>query len=256
MKTQSFFTAVGACSMLAGLSAQAAPVGLQPTKDSASPFYADFTSQDLIVSYNAGTGAFSASSTVAANSDFITGAQSPGTLNQFTSETAFTGSFTLNATIKFDSADGLYEVQNGGSFQVTGNLLGGTGSTVLLNGNLKSGPGSLGYNSTSSKSPQIFNFAFNTASGGNTSIFDDFFGYQNGAGDIILDTGTLATTPVYTDFNPNGFTGFGANFQNIGATAGGEADTFVPEPAVYPLACSLMTLLGMAFIRRPHTRNC
>lgn len=232
MKVSIFIGAMGIALTSANLSSQAAL--LVTGQNTSSPYYADFTSTGLSVSYNYNTsteiGTFTA--TDSGNKEaYTSGSLSPGTHGVYNS-TGFDGSYSLTATIQ--DINGNWEV-TGGSLTVKGNLfVPGSSSDIgdlLLSANLKTGMNTIGYGTSGTKE---FDFLF-TVTGGNSSILQDFFGANQGQGAVILETG------------PSTYTDLAHSFSNTGA---GQADTFVPEPAVYSWAVSVAALLGIAFTFR------
>ena len=248
MKKQSFLLLAVMGLAMCGLSTQAAL--LPVSKDSGSPYYADFSiGSGLSVSYKAGTGVFTASGTsLAYTSGYdswgtgkaATGVGS-GTHGEFNG-TGFNGSYLLSANIAKDSSGNWYV--SGGTVTIDGDLLGGTSSSVLLMANLKTGAagagtanGTLGYGGSGST---LFDFLF-TVSGGNSAIVSDFFGSGTGQGAIIINAYGYNTIG-YSAFSGN----FNTSFNNTYHTSFATADTFVPEPAAYPLAASVTALLAFA----------
>jgi hypothetical protein len=233
------------CILGAGMAALHAQGALLVTgQNPSSPYYADFTSSHLAVSYtySAGIGTFTASSSTGANEAYTDGPESPGTGNGTSkayNATGFNGSYSLTATIQ--QISGLWEV-TGGALNIYGDLIGGTGHAgdLLLSANLKTGAGTIGYGASGTKE---FDFLFGV-SGGNSSILRDFFGV-GGQGAIILNTGNYNTLPGHVAYQD-----LAHSFSNLGS---GTADTFVPEPSAYPLAGSVMALLGLAVARRNKT---
>jgi hypothetical protein len=224
-----------------------AQAGFIPTgQDPSSPYYADFTSSGLSISYifAGGVGTFTAKTTTvpSASGAYTSGPLSPGT-HGADDATGFVGSYSLTA--KIQDIGGLWEVTSG-SFVIDGALPGvSTGSgDLLLSGNLKTGAGTIGYSDTGTKNPTTFDFLY-TVSGGNSTILKDFFGANTGQGGIIFNTGALNVLP--TENNGNGYTDLAHNFANLGS---GQGDTFVPEPAAYPLAASVLAFLGFSLARR------
>jgi hypothetical protein len=113
----------------------------------------------------------------------------------------------------------------------------GSPTTLLLAANLDTGAGSIGYSDTSTKNSTEFDFLFSTPlSSSNAKILADF---DFGQGGIVLTTGGLNTI-----VNSQGYSGLDASFQNL--SNGGQANTFVPEPAAFPMAASVMAFLGFA----------
>jgi len=243
-------------SAMTGLSAQAALLPISPNPS--SPYYADFTSSELNVTYSysgnssSGTGTFIAETesapTPTANNAFTANSLAAGT-GAF-SESGFEGYYTLNATIQ--NNNGVYTVTSG-SVDVYGQLSdisGSTSTTLLLAANLDTGAGSIGYLSPGdpgySKSSTQFDFLFGPPLGTSSSkILADFDFRQGG---IVLTTGTL--NPVVN--GAIGYAGLDDPFQN--ESNAGQANTFVPEPVAYPLAASIMAFTGFAgfVMRRKH----
>lgn len=226
-----------------GLSAQAAL--LQTGQDTSSQYYADFTATSLSAQYTynsaTATGTFTASDS--GNNLFYTdGSLSPGTQGAYSGANAshgFDGSYSLTASIQ--DIGGNWEV-TAGSLSVDGNLLGGatTPSTVLLTANLKTGANTFGYGASGTT---LFNFLF-TVSGGQSAIVEDFFGSGQGQGAVNLNFTS------YYSFAPGGWAPYSGNFtKNFETNPGnpdGQADTFVPEPAAYPLGASIAALMACA----------
>jgi len=229
--------------MLFSAEAHAALLGLNP--NAASPFYADFNTTGLKVSYNynsaSGVGTFTVTnnSNVTKPEQYTSGASSPGTHgveNGNSSPVAFSGFYSLTATIKQD-ANNQWDV-TGGSFSVEGTLFGGVSTDLLLTGTLKTGAGSFGW---STPTANEFDFLFNTSSGGNSAILADFFGAGSGAGAIELHQGSST------------YSSLTANWVNTGV---GFADTFVPEPAIYPFAAAGTAIFGLLLAsRKTHRAN-
>ena len=236
MNAPKFLLAMGFALTGTSLSSQAAL--LVTGQNPSSPYYADFFSSGLSVSYNFNnsTGIGTLIATDSGNKEaYTSGVSSPGTHGVYTS-TGFSGSYSLTATIQ--DIGGNWEV-TGGSVTVDGNLFFPGNNTqtgdLLLSANLKTGLNTIGYGTSGTKE---FDFLF-TVSGGNSSILQDFFGDNQGQGAIILNTGTYLPTSAYTDLSHS--------FNNTGA---GQANTFVPEPAAYSWAASVVALLGIAFTFR------
>lgn len=235
MKVPIFLRAMGFALAVTSLPSQAAL--LVTGQNPSSPYYADFNASGLSVSYNyntsTGIGTFTASDS-GSKEAYTSGSLSPGTHGTYTS-TGFNGSYSLTATIQ--DISGNWEV-TGGSVTVKGNLFFPGDNTqtgdLLLSANLKTGLNTIGYGAGGTKE---FDFLF-TATGGNLSILEDFFGVNQGQGAIILNTGAYGI-PAYTDLSHS--------FNNTGA---GFADTFVPEPAAYSWAASVVAFLGIAFTFR------
>jgi hypothetical protein len=197
-----------------------------------SPYYADFSSSQLSISYtySGGVGVFTATGTGDA---YTSGSLSPGTHGAYNA-TGFTGSYSLTADIA--DVSGNWEV-TGGSVTIDGALAGnGSSSDLLLSAQLKTGLNTFGYGATGTKE---FDFLF-TVTGGNSSILADFFGPNTGQGAIIFGTGAYKGGEAYNGDLTHGF----AN------TGEGTADTFVPEPAAYPLAAAVAALLGAVLAGR------
>lgn len=223
-----------------GLSSQAAL--LVTGQNPSSPYYSDFTSTSLGISYvysgtaNSGTGTFTATNS-GSKEAYIDHSLSPGTKGAYSTETPFTGSYVLSVTIQ-NEGGGNFEV-TGGTITVDGNLFfpGNNSHTtdVLLTANLKTGVNTVGFGNSGTKE---FDFLF-TVSGGNSQIVEDFFGVNHGQGAVIIQAG------AYNPVDP--YTSLAASFNNTGA---GTADTFVPEPAAYAWAASAAAFLGIAFVRR------
>jgi len=247
-------------SVMAGLSTQAQQV-INTGQNPSSPYYADFNTDNLNVSYDylgsvsgVETGEFQITGT--GSDTYTDGKKSPGTGNGTGAQAIpFTGSYTLTAWVDFNSSDNQWEVFDNASksenstFTVNGYLPGvspadgGTDpSELLLSANLKTGLNTLGFGASGSK---IFDFLF-TTSGGDTKILQDFFGANTGQGAIILNAGTYITPGVQNGFSyAHYFSGnLNESFSNTGPN--GTADSFVPEPVAYPVAASAMAFLGFA----------
>src|SRR5215469_2780444 len=218
MKASIFLFAMGFALTGASLTSQAAL--LVTGQNPSSPYYADFNSSGLSVSYNynttSGIGTFTASDS-GSKEAYTSGLSSAGTHGVYTS-TGFSGSYSLTATVQ--DISGNWEV-TGGSVTLDGNLFfpGNNSHTgdLLLSANLKTGLNTIGYGASGTKE---FDFLF-TVTGGNSSILADFFGANQGQGAIILNTGAYNPVPG------NSYTDLAHSFSNTGA---GTADTFVPEP--------------------------
>ena len=208
------------------------------------PYYADFTSSSLNVNYTYNgnsTGTFNAVSKV----DPITGSllYSSSTLSSGThgayNDTPFTGYYDLTANLA--DIGGSWQVTSG-TVTIEGTLMGGTSSALLLTLDLKTGANNFVYGSSGSK---LFDFFFTVdgnTSKSNAELLEDYFGAGTGAGEIDVNTSTYL----------HGYTGFTSNFSN---TSSGTADTFVPEPAVYPLAASLAAMASFVFSRRANAKQ-
>jgi len=232
MKKTRILQAGALCGAMVGFQAHGALLGINPP--STSPYYADFFTPGLDVFYNTAnsgaTGTFTAETFSVPNNGniFTTGSTQAG--NKVSS--TFSGSFLLTASIAFNTHDNQYEVTSG-TVTIDGALPGVTSGTgnLLLTANLKTGINSFGWGT---KAQNEFDFLFTPTSGA-SSILADFFG-TSGAGGIEVHEGTSTT---YTDMTKS--------FINANA---GNADTFVPEPAAYSLAGSVMALLGVALGRK------
>lgn len=250
MKTKHFFAVVGVCSMAGAFSAEGALLGLVPP--SGSPYYADFTTEGLDVTYSynsqTGVGTFHASSKTdpSTGNAYTSGSSSPGTHGS-DDATGFSGYFTLDASITRGTG-GQWEVSSG-TVDIYGQLPGVTTSpsSLLFAGTLKSGVGNFGYGAAGA---QEFDFLFTTAAqdsdgnSANSEILQDFFGAGSGQGGIILQTG---------NYNPlHNYSTLASGFQNLDS---GYADTFVPEPAVLPVAASVMAMFGALVIGRKQVRK-
>jgi hypothetical protein len=250
MKTKRFLCVAGVCSVMASISTQAAIVTHQEFttyQNSGSAEYADFTAKNLSVNYTytGGTGSFIAESqtTPTTSMAYQTGSQAAGTHGAYQSSSGFTGYYYLSATIQ--DISGNWEV-TGGTLDVYGNLL--TGQTVssgqkgdlLLSVNLLTGLNSInaGVGSGGSAGKE-FDFRLGSVTGGSSAIMQDFLGVANGSGDVILNVGGYSPVNTYSDLNK----GFGNN-------GTGQADTFVPEPAMYASVGSVLAVLGLLFVRR------
>jgi hypothetical protein len=288
MKTRIFLNAIGVCSLMAGFSAQAALLNLG--QNSSSPFYSDFTANGLDVNYvytgtsSSGTGTFTASDPYSGGSlqtedeGYTSSSESPGTFGAY-NHTPFTGSYSITADISYNNG---VATLTSGTFSIYGGLPGipgSTSSTLLLSGNLVAGGGgsAFGYVDNSAGLTQgkydEFDFLINLSSvTGNSEIEADFLKSLGGEAGIILhadfdatghtaivnhvpttiynyNNGSTTTTANSTSTTYAGFDGnWNQSFAN--PVAEGNADTFVPEPAMYSGAASIAALTGAIFIRR------
>ena len=243
MKKTRILQVVSVCAGLVAMQSQAAL--LVTGQNPSSPFYAEFTSSGLNVSYTTNSTGTGGTLTARSKTDpstgnaYTSGKQSAGTQGNDDS-TGFNGFYTLTAMIQGSGNN--WQV-TGGTVDVYGNLLGGSSSTLLLSANLKTGFNALGYGASGTKE---FDFLFTASSGdglgqnANALILDDFFGAGTGQGAIILE----ASSYNFMD----GYTSFAKDFAGTGM-----ADTFVPEPAIYTMGGGLMALSSLAFIRRPRS---
>lgn len=225
MKTMNFARWAVVFTSVAALSAKAALLGIAPP--SGSPYYADVGVQNLLMTYSfsSGTGTFSASNAVAGSfgtgMSYTASSKSPGT-GGADNIAGFTGWYDLVAKVQ-KAAHGQWQVMSGSTLTIEGHLPGVTAnnSDVLLTANLITGPNTFGYvDQHTGTSSTEFDFLFQVT-GGASSIVADFF---DGRGGIVINSGT---------YFPTGYAGTNSltsSFSNLGATAGGNANSFVPEP--------------------------
>jgi len=292
MKTRQFVNVASLCSMLAGVSAQAALInGFGP--NSSSPYYSDFEANQLDVNYvysgnsASGTGVFTVSnpylnsSLVTEGDSYTSSSKSPGTMGAY-NQTGFSGDYVLTANISYNNG---VATLTGGSFDVYGSLLGGTASSLLLSGSLVAGAGGseFGYvDHTATRSTGEYNqfqFLINLKTvSGNPAIVADFLKNLGGEGGISLNAafdytghtvlqggnppttvynynnGSTATTANLTSTTYQGFNGlWDQNFAN--PMAAPVADSFVPEPSFYSVAASLAVLVSLPSFRRKANRS-
>lgn len=254
MKTKKFLSAVCVCSVMAGVSAHAAL--LATGQNSSSPYYADFGTSGLSISYtynattktgvlNMYTGSLTGNSynnpAVGSYDTFVAGSASPGTgpVGTISSPALVTSSsYALTATIKEDVNNNWYVYS--GSLTISGTVDGLSGTLLtasLIGGASGAGTqyGTLGY-TTGQNTPIDFLIQ---PTGGNTKILQDFLGTSS-VGAIIVTPGSSQYTGDWT--------------KALGINAQGQANTFVPEPVAYPVAASAFALFGLAWvtIRRKH----
>jgi hypothetical protein len=233
MKKERISLAFCLCAGMVGFQAQAALLTLTPP--STSPYYADFgIASGLTVTYTVGPGGANATTgqfvATGSNLEYTDSKDSPGTGNGTTgayTADGFTGSYNLTANLVKES-NGNWDVSTG-TITIKGNLLGNGNTDLLLSANLKAGDNNIGYAAGSSD----FYFIFDVT-GGEPVIEQDFFGVGTGQGGVIINDD--ATT----------FSGFLSSFNNLGHTLSATEDTFVPEPAAYPLAASVTAFLCFA----------
>lgn len=275
MKTKQFLKVAGLGSMLAGFSTQAALLGLQAYQT--GPYYSDFSTSGLDVNYvytpsssTSGIGTFTVSNPYNGSGGLITkpdnytsGTLAPGTLGADNGN--FNGTYSLSATIAYNNG---VATLTQGTFAIVGSLPGGISGT-LLQGNLVTGVGgtAFGYvnNTTGMTAGEYneFDFLINLSSlTGNSAIEADFLKSLDGTGGIILNAGFSYGPGVYQANN-----GAIVNTANVGSTsyqgfegfwnqsfanplAAGSANTFVPEPAIWPTAASLAAFAALALLRR------
>jgi hypothetical protein len=217
------------CAAMAGFHAQAALLPLNHASTELSSDYSDFTGSSLQISDSVTgsgstfNGAFTAKNAVGSSQNNFTSNFDPAINTRPPGGVGFTGQFSLTATIMDNLADGQYEVKSG-SFFIDGNLTGGTSSTLLLQGTLKTGKNSLGYTDGTGNE---FDFLFNVTTG-DPRILKDFFG-NTSDGAILMTTSTT-------------YSGITSSFLN----KPGQADAFVPEPRAFGLAGSALALLGLS----------
>jgi len=261
MKKQNYFQLVLLSSVMSGLSAQAALLGITPPAN--TPFYADFNDQNLYVNYaytgsaTSGTGTLEAWST---SSGITTSSTAHNTFTADNSSGAvvynqgFNGYYDLTATIQ--NVNGVFSVQTGtvdiyGGLPTVNGFGNGSANTsdLLLSGNLKTGAQNFGYTpagSAHSTASIELDLLFNVSSGNgsqmdNSQIFADYFGAFGGQGGIVLTTGALNGANGIT----GGYSGLAAAFSNS-SLQNGQANTFVPEPIAYPVTASMFALFGLA----------
>lgn len=245
-----------------GLSAHAALLNFGPYQS--GPYYSNFASSGLDVNYvytgnsSSGTGVFTVSDPYSANAivtkggDYTSGADAPGTHGAY-NQTPYTGSYSLTADISWN---GSAATLTGGSFDVYGNLFsGGTTSSLLLSGSLKTGAGgaAFGYENPGSANYNEFDFLINLSSlTGNSEIMEDFLQSMGGTGGIIInanfDSANHNTEIGGTSVNASGAEAFNGYWDQSFANplAQGTADTFVPEPASYTWWASIAALVACA----------
>lgn len=133
--------------------------------------------------------------------------------------------------------------------------MGGTSSSVLLSGTLKTGTGgaAFGYEDPGSANYNEFDFLINLGSlTGNSLIMEDFLQSMGGVGGIIINANFNSanhnTVISGTTVNASGAEAFNGNWDQSFANplAQGTADTFVPEPAAYPWWASIAALIACA----------
>ena len=173
-----------------------------------SDYYADFSDKGLDVHYafSGGVGTLSVSNHLGgakAGEGYTSGALSAGTHGQGHpgTATAFTGYYTLNATISQNAADANQWEVTGGSFSVQGDLFHIGDSThqkdLLLNGTLGTGKGSFDFDSTQKELEFLL-----TGTGGDSSILADFMGAGTGSGLILPEL--WHSLSHYSYFQPHG----------------------------------------------------
>jgi hypothetical protein len=225
-------------SLCSCLTAHAALLPISVDKN--SPYYADFDTTGLSVSYNynsgSGVGTFTVNNNgnAAKGESYTSHSSSPGTggvINGNNSPFAFNGFYSITATIQ--NINSQWQV-TGGSFSVAGSLFGGANTDLLLTGTLQTGAQTFGFDS----SLKELEFLFTTGSSGRSAILSDFLGAGAGHGAIELNWGAL-------NF-PNSFS-LTQSWQNNGT---GFASTFVPEPVFYPLAAAGTAMFGLVLARR------
>jgi hypothetical protein len=212
------------CAGMAGFRSQGALLNIgQPTS---SPFSAYFSPGSMTVNYTSSSGVLTATGT---SDTYTSGVDSPGTHGAY-NKTGFNGSFSLTADIA--NVGGIWEV-TGGSVTVEGDLfnpgVAGHSTDLLLTANLRTGNGTLGYLAGSKELDFLF-----TVSGGNASIVRDFFGDNTGKGAIALNLGTIVGT-YNGDFS-----------HSFSTTPTSNGYMFVPEPAAYAWAGSVVALLSLS----------
>jgi hypothetical protein len=262
------------CSALAASQAEAQYIPGFGPPTSSNPWGSDITSYDLDMQYS-----YNPTATTTYNGTSVTGV---GTLTvddrlgttqagNFWSNrsgspfapsvNSFTGSFLLTANIA--EVGGVWTV-TGGNVTIDGNLLNGTGTgNLLLSGSLVTGAAgaAFGFQPTTTGDPNsaynTFQFRFNTTGGALANYY--MVAPSQGFGGIQLDAKFSSTSSNSGNGTNNAFNGnWEQDFSNgsyaIGShdyTPGtGYADTFAPEPSVYPLAASAVALVGLALARR------
>jgi hypothetical protein len=270
MKKDNFLPWVLMSAVVSGWSASAQQT-IFTGQDPNSPYYADFTTSSLNMTYtyesgtdaagynygefvvtgNAG-GVYTSNPSAPGtgglgfgNNDPGSGRTSGGNPDAFTGNATGAKTYTLTAWVQ--DVGGVWQVfDNAGASEnsmvaINGYLpgvsptAGGDPSELLLSANLKTGANTFGY--TAGSSP-LFSFLFNDVSSADSKILEDFFG-NNGAGGIVLTAGATAYIPTGS-FNGN----LAKSFKN--ASNAGYADTFVPEPGAYSLAAAAFAGLGCA----------
>ena len=280
MNFKRFFLVLGMGAI--GLSAHAALLNFSQYQT--GPYYSDFTANDLDVNYvytgnsSSGAGVFTVSdvynsgSTVPEQDTYSAGSQAPGThgLNNGN----FTGSYSITADISWN---GSVATLTGGTFDIYGALMGGTASSVLLSGSLRTGVGSSAFGYVDHTATMTtgeyneFDFLINLSSlSGNSQIVQDFLQSMGGTGGIIVNAGfdytkngpfflynngSTTTTANLDSTTYQGFQGlWDQNFAN--PAGGGQANTFVPESAAYPWGASIAALMACACsVRRTFARR-
>lgn len=242
MKNVRFRLFLGVCSTVLCLQANGAIVGLNLTPlPNGSPAFSEFITPTLAggYTYNSVTGVGTLTVTnsggVTKQGEYTSSPESPGTHGAYTSA-SFNGFYTLTATIQ--DIGGQWEV-TGGNFSVEGALLGGSTTSVLLTGNLRTGNNSFGYGTT--KADDAFDLLF-TTTGGSPSIVSDFFGAGTGNGGIYFQEGSATT--------------YSGSLTSSWIFTSGDADTFVPEPIYYPFAAAGTAIFGLVLSTRKSVAQC
>lgn len=266
-----------------GLSAHAALLNLGQYQT--GPYYSDFTANNLDVNYvytgnsSSGTGVFKVSDSYSsgalntAGDTYTSGADAPGSHGSF-KNAPFTGSYSLTADISWN---GSVATLTSGNFDISGTLMGGTASSVLLTGSLKTGAGSSAFGFVDHTATMTtgeyneFDFLVNLGSlSGNTELLQDFLQSMGGTGGIRINanfdyTGHLSSSKTVYNVNngsttttineippPTTYGGFQGYWDQSFANPlnAGTADTFVPEPKAYPWGASIAALTACACCAR------
>jgi hypothetical protein len=255
------------------------------TFDQSGPFYSNFATYGLDVNYvysgttSSGTGVYtvsspySSSSLVANNTDtYVAGSSAPGTHGA--SNGSFSGIYSLTANISYNN--GVASL-TGGTFDIYQ----GSTSTILLSGNLVLGAGSSAFGfvdhtaTMSTGEYNEFDFLIDLNSlAGNQQMVEDFLkGFGGTEGGIQINAGfdyghvsggktvynynngskTTTANVIPPASSYEGFDGIW-NHSFANPLAAGTADTFVPEPVVYPVAASAVALAGVVLVRRKNGR--
>ena len=252
-------------------------------QDVSSPYYADFGASRLNVFYdytgttgpNAnGSGSFHVFNTyrnghvLPTKENYESSSASPGTgsgsgrPNGF-NDRSFRGSYSIDATISI--VNGVVSLA-GGTVKVFGNSFGGATGDLLLQGSLQTGLGGVAFgyvDPSGAATPgkyDLFQFIF-SVTGGKPAIVADYMGL-GGTGGIILDAnfdalgrqynGNNGSTSTSKDNVFRSYQGFNGDWTRDFSNPlnSGCANTFVPEPTIYPLAGGVMALIGLMAARR------
>lgn len=262
MKTNQFLAIAGACFVVAGLSAHAAPLNLNQI----SPATADFTALGLDVNYSYNSQSQSGVFAVSSPSNPSSAAAQAADL----SNNAFHGAFSLTADLSLSHGA---PVLTSGSFIISGP------SGVLLRGNLL--PAAFGYARhtvvTTSGEYDDFDFLINEHSlAGDPKEIAEFLKDVGPVGEIVVDAGFDYSSPnsyhsqiktATQNLRGTRYAGFQGDWRASFANplAAGSVDVMpavspavvvsAPEPAIYPAAASLIALGTLMFFRRrPQSR--